>query len=1720
MADEKINAKFDSGDYVNDLWQDMDEADPFVGVEKKKTKEEEFIIKKQEQIAKLNKEIERITNNINERVADGGTVIPRSWYKERGRLRGERQKLENALHAVELRHRLEDLSRVMDDNRAGYDRMYGNEKYTKEDVNAFNRYHEANEESKEIQSALEAIGDVEMPEPEDEVNDDSVNKVDEVEEQADNVDVIVGEDVAGEDISDIEVEPEGDGNDGGEKNEEDENSGLNRFSKREAKDTAPWDNVDVDEMGENIIAETQRVIAESEGEAELDKDVKSIIEQKIGKNALMMSIDTSGSRDSMAKRLASEQIRKEKKKGLVKGIGKNSEGVRFRKLVKEYRNQIDENGDYFVKGEDEVEYDENGNVIGGWHEKVLDEYGNYVDEMMKGDLAEYDTVDGGKIKLNDKGTEQLRQVFDELSFNLMNDKGQFGLDDALEEFDAKIEELKAQGILTENINAANLHGVAKKIFGVAEDLEANAEAFGALNEYLENNVALYTGEANIGIETKTKLNKTAAIMAATGGGALGMAGLYGVGMGIRQLVRKIPIIGSVAGFAGGLAAGIDQVRMGLNQFDVDTAFGRTEDIERRRNNKGILSKIFRTNIERDYDFKMNEVDGTLSDEMAEKLANTSDAQELSEMFNKYLVEKDGSFELGEQLNDNDINELIDLVAMTRARFDVGHEKHRDLITYDIKDDDNMADIQSQRAELTHRLSSAMRLLRVNGYGEDVVNRQEKSEKMIEKQLNVFNVANIINGKGNKGVVRAIVKRVAVGVLIGTTVGASTSYAMEKFGVQDKIEALAERMEINDKINEAQDKVQVLMGRLGIDNGEVSGSGKNVGEVKAAELETTETASGYGDYRDELLGNDKLNAAMDNDNVVYMPEVDKSGNVVANSYRLMDDIADREGQPVDEFFDETGITIKFESDGKTLTSESIEAIKKYYGTDDPIIEGVETPVSEAMATTGGAIEGQNLVENITRIDGAVTTMNASDIRDGGENWIINVWDRGRGAIINDNTRYFFQVGDDRSHTFAYDVDKATGQVVIPKDSLVGKELIKDVDGDGRIDILGSMHGVMEVNNETGEAITQASLPGNNSVTFESLKEEYATAPEVETPLETGDVSYVFRANGKPDITIRSPQQVYSNWEGNREEFLNTHYESQGYSRTIELREDAIRYGGGNALRQVANVGGHNAYADTAYLDGEKIKDIYEGGPLIERVYNDDGNFVREQFDSLDQDKAAIEATQKLFNNISKSARKSEILNAIVNPENGSSTPDMNSINETGSRLEMDDKAFDEHNNSIMKSVFDKLGAGGYRPKLKIMEAGTRNSSEYVARMGAGDGERSIVSSPNMITTEDEPYITFENSEGKNLFDNPESEAAIRKVLKIPKGAVIDEIGYKVKCEQAFARWHIPDNDLNTDIPKPTPEEEVTIVTGGDDVIFDRPQDIERPINIVNNETVTKVTRRKIVNNTTNNVVNTTNTTTAIEQNPNPVPNPEPTPAPTPEPAPTPTSPPNTVIEPNPSPTPSPGGTTVPPVPPGSEGIPLDSKNEMATGFQDDGSGSPNTVQDGVLTMTPEEGNEAAHYNPETNQFELDNQPAPIQTEESNEFSVLQNPENISADGSGRTINEVINQAGTESASGENIATDSNGTMEVMNAAGAEAQEEANMKEIVDSGLDNMSQSERADYATQYADRTPDYENIESYSDDIDASSDMDSEVDLDASEGTTDTIEETADVTFDEGGDGQ
>ena len=94
------------------------------------------------------------------------------------------------------------------------------------------------------------------------------------------------------------------------------------------------------------------------------------------------------------------------------------------------------------------------------------------------------------------------------------------------------------------------------------------------------------------------------------------------------------------------------------------------------------------------------------------------------------------------------------------------------------------------------------------------------------------------------------------------------------------------------------------------------------------------------------------------------------------------------------------------------------------------------------------------------------------------------------------------------------------------------------------------------------------------------------------------------------------------------------------------------------------------------------------------------------------------------------------------------------------------------------------------------------------------------------------------------------------------------------------------------------------------------------------------------------------------------------------------------------------------------------------------------------------------------------------------------------------------------------------MEVMNAAGAEAQEEANMKEIVDSGLDNMSQSERADYATQYADRTPDYENIESYSDDIDASSDMDSEVDLDASEGTTDTIEETADVTFDEGGDGQ
>ena len=154
MADEKINAKFDSGDYVNDLWQDMDEADPFVGVEKKKTKEEEFIIKKQEQIAKLNKEIERITNNINERVADGGTVIPRSWYKERGRLRGERQKLENAVHAVELRHRLEDLSRVMDDNRAGYDRMYGNEKYTKEDVNAFNRYHEANEESKEIQSAL------------------------------------------------------------------------------------------------------------------------------------------------------------------------------------------------------------------------------------------------------------------------------------------------------------------------------------------------------------------------------------------------------------------------------------------------------------------------------------------------------------------------------------------------------------------------------------------------------------------------------------------------------------------------------------------------------------------------------------------------------------------------------------------------------------------------------------------------------------------------------------------------------------------------------------------------------------------------------------------------------------------------------------------------------------------------------------------------------------------------------------------------------------------------------------------------------------------------------------------------------------------------------------------------------------------------------------------------------------------------------------------------------------------------------------------------------------------------------------------------------------------------------------------------------------------------------------------------------------------------------
>ena len=221
------------------------------------------------------------------------------------------------------------------------------------------------------------------------------------------------------------------------------------------------------------------------------------------------------------------------------------------------------------------------------------------------------------------------------------------------------------------------------------------------------------------------------------------------------------------------------------------------------------------------------------------------------------------------------------------------------------------------------------------------------------------------------------------------------------------------------------------------------------------------------------------------------------------------------------------------------------------------------------------------------------------------------------------------------------------------------------------------------------------------------------------------------------------------------------------------------------------------------------------------------------------------------------------------------------------------------------------------------------------------------------------------------------------------------------------------------------------------------------------TTTTVTNTTTTTTTTNTNTTTTNTTNNTE-----------TPAQT-----TVTPPAETTETPNETPSSPQTGDTTP-----EEG--LAPKNAEATRLHDDGSGSPDTVQDGVVTATPEEGNEAATYNRETNEFVLNEQPAPVQTEQSDTFSTLQNPENISADGSERTINEVISQAGTESANGTEVAADSNGTMEVMNAAGAEAQAAANAADqtgAVGTGLDNMTQDERADYAANFAGRAPDMSN---------------------------------------------
>ena len=1190
----------------------------------------------------------------------------------------------------------------------------------------------------------------------------------------------VADDEIGEDEVEEEAEDEAD-----RTNDEDRVAGMKDGSgwmkQKAKKGVEPLNVIDLndDEQYDKLMneGEDEGESDETEKSSERAEDVKEFIDHVLGKNALVMAIDTSESRDKMAKRLASEKVKEMKSKGLIKGVmGKQSEGAVYRDLLKTYKDKIDATGDIY------------GEESGSGNEQLLKEYENYAQEMIDEQLSEYETLDGGHLEKKEEGANALKYVLMELANNVANGMSR---EDALKVFYGEavkkagetneideeskelggIAKLQEAGLLPDGLlGADNLQEMADKIIRLAKEskrvynrdesdvpdtveaqMELRNELFGPINEYLENHVSLYTGEAEVGIEAKTKLSKTAAIVAATGGGALSAAGIWGVGYGIRKAVSYIPVIGQVAGLAGGIVAGIDQARTNLNQYDVDTALGRKENIERRRNNKSILNRIFNTNVERGaYNFDVNKVDEYLDAGVAKELAETSDANKLSGMFDKYLTENDGRFELKEGLNETEINELSTLVAMTRARFEVGHERGRDLITYDVENGGDLTQIQEQRGNLTQRAASAMRLLRVNGYGDDVANREDRAVKMMGKELGVMKTAgNFIKHGG----VLAVVKRAAIGAIIGTAFRQVSAYAMDKLQVQDRLNALLDR----DTNIEGQP--------LPDDGSDTTGSGYTVGEST-------------GDYRDSLRAYGEMNGSMENDNVILSAEVDSNGNVIEGSYKVLDDIANDENTPANGLFEDTGVTVQFEKDGTTLTAESIEKIKELYGCDT--VEKIESGISfptETTAGSGNIINDESLLNGYTRLDGSVTSMNASDVRDGGDNWIINVWNRGQGAEVNENTRYFFQVGGSRENMFAYKVGE-NGEVSIPKDSIVGKELIQDVDGDGKLDILGSSHGVMEINPETGEAVTQASLPGENSVTFESLQETYGTPAETSPQTADEAISYVFKADGKPDITIRSPKQVYSDWAGREGDFIDTHYHDgvESYSRTM-LMEQSVDLGGGNEYHAVMHAGGHNVAEDVAYLDADKVKPYYEAAPLVDGIYDENGN-VTVDFDSMseaERDRIAAEAVQRMAESASMNARKAELLSEAMGTDNGAEA-NLTEINALGRQLEMDDVEFDKHNNSILQSIYEKIEEGGYKAKLVKIESGTYKSSTYLAE--AASGEKNLVGSPNMVTDREEWIVVLENDEGENFFDSE----AVREITGAASGTEYSQVGIHLLCDQ--------------------------------------------------------------------------------------------------------------------------------------------------------------------------------------------------------------------------------------------------------------------------------------------------------------------------------------------------